>query len=180
MSKKKELIQMPRGSVVDLISHIKDLPMREKGPDEMLKLSDLFKMKNFLIEAKSLLERGYSAQDLARLVSKKCGADVSARRIKYFITYSSNSNNKKRKKRPSSPKLPDKGGDKSNKTSHDLAEKKTDSKAKLQAKAPNLTGMCTTSPANVEQANPSEDGVLPAKEVQKAGTFVVDMQIDEI
>ena len=148
MPEKKEAIQMTLGAAADLISKIKELPTREKGPDEVITLSELFHMKDFLTEAKSLIDRGYSARDLARLVTEKCGTDVSARQVKYFITYHS----KKRRKRHSSSKQPNTQSVESVyelvesvKTSDNHAKNETESDAELLEKSPDLPAMCSAS-----------------------------------
>jgi len=99
MTQSKKTIQLRHGAVANLISHIKDLPEREKSPDAMLSLSEVFSEKSFISEIKILLKKGYSFGDLAGFIAEKCGISVTERQCRYHFTRAT----KKSQKRQSSP-----------------------------------------------------------------------------
>jgi len=103
MKQKGKAIQLQQGIVTDLMSHIANLPEREKSPDDPVNLPEIFRRKDYLAEIRSALKRGYTFEDLSKIFTERCGVPISTRQLKYHYT---RGKNKPQKERLPSLKLP--------------------------------------------------------------------------
>jgi hypothetical protein len=120
MKKKSPVIQ--QGIVTELMSQLASLPEREKTPEDPVRLSEMFRTKEYVAEVKAALKKGYTFEDLAGIFTERCGVAVSARQIKYHFTRGQNRNSKNKSAR-------DKGGkgiSKNDVSSMDFAQKSAD------------------------------------------------------
>jgi hypothetical protein len=90
MVQKRHAIQLQKGTVTDLMSHIANLPEREKGPDDPVSLPEIFRTKEYMAEIRGALKKGYTFEDLAKIFTERCGVAVSARQMKYHFTRGKN------------------------------------------------------------------------------------------
>ena len=90
MKQKSRAIQVQKGIVTDLISHLARLPEREKGPDDSISLPEIFRTKEYMAEIRGALKKGYTFEDLAEIFTERCGVAVSARQLKYHYTRGKN------------------------------------------------------------------------------------------
>jgi hypothetical protein len=79
-----------QGAVTDVMSHLSELPEREKDPGETVSLGEIFRTKAYLNEIKGALKKGYTFENLAAIFAERCGVAVSARQIKYHFTHAKN------------------------------------------------------------------------------------------
>jgi hypothetical protein len=84
MKRKSPIIQ--QGVVTELMSQLAKLPEREKAPGDPVRLSEIFRTKEYIAEIKGALKRGYSFDDLAKIFTERCEIAVSARQIRYHFT----------------------------------------------------------------------------------------------
>jgi len=103
MKQKGKAIQLKQGAVTDMISHLANLPEREKSPDDSVSLPEVFRTKAYMTEIQGALKKGYTFEDLSEIFSEKCGVTVSVRQLKYHYT---RGKNKPQRERLSSPKPP--------------------------------------------------------------------------
>ena len=80
--------------VTEMMTELAKLPKREKTPDDLITLPEIFRMKGYMAEIKGALKRGYSFDDLAKIFSNRCGIAVSARQIRYHFTRAQNTGKK--------------------------------------------------------------------------------------
>ena len=94
-----------QGEVDDIMSHLAQLPEREKDPGMPLALSEIFRTKEYAAEIASALKKGYSFDQLAAIFTERCGVKITARQLKYHCTRTKNLRAKgKKSPRASSPK----------------------------------------------------------------------------
>ena len=91
----KEMSQRKRtaikqGAMMDVMSHLSNLPNREPDPSILLGLSEIFRTKEYLTKIKGALKKGYTFDDLAEIFSKKGGVSMNGRQIKYHYTRAMN------------------------------------------------------------------------------------------
>jgi hypothetical protein len=86
MAQKKRAIQIQQGVVTDLISHLANLPEREKSSDDPVSLPEIFRTKEYVTEIRRALKKGYTFENLAEIFSERCGVTVTTRQIKYHHT----------------------------------------------------------------------------------------------
>ena len=79
--------------VTEMMTELANLPKREKAPDDLISLPQIFRMKGYMAEIKGALKRGYSFDDLAEIFTNRCGIAVSARQIRYHFTRAQNIQN---------------------------------------------------------------------------------------
>ena len=89
MSQKKKTT-ITQGAVSEIMSHLSDLPEREKDPATPVGLSELFRTKEYATEIRTALAKGYTFEDLARIFTEKCGVKITARQLKYHHTHEKN------------------------------------------------------------------------------------------
>jgi hypothetical protein len=89
-------ITIKQCAVTDVMSHLSKLPEREKDPGVLLSLSEIFRTKEYAVEIKGALKKGYTFDDLAEIFSERCGAAVTARQLKYHYTRAKNMGTKKK------------------------------------------------------------------------------------
>ena len=155
MKHKGKSIQLQQGAVSDLISHIANLPEREKSADDPISLPEIFRTKEFLTEIRGALKRGYSFEDLSQIFSDKCGVSISTRQLKYHYT---RWKSKPQKDHRSTSTKPSPSGDKASVVAPKMAEKGVSNDAEI--------------PSIREEA-------IDSKAV-KSGAFVINMQQEEI
>ena len=158
MKQKGKAIQLQQGAVTDLISYLANLPEREKSPDDLVSLPEIFRRKDYVTEIRSALKKGYKFEDLSKIFTEKCGVPISVRQLKYHYT---RGKNKPQRERPTSPKPPQKensGDDEGGVVMTKLADKKT---------------------CNGVEISPIKDTVMDSK-AAKSGTFVINMEQEEI
>jgi hypothetical protein len=90
MTQKGRAIQLQKSTVTDLMSHLAGLPEREKGPDDLVSLPEIFRTKEYMAEIQGALKKGYTFEDLAEIFTKRCGVSISARQLKYHYTRGKN------------------------------------------------------------------------------------------
>jgi hypothetical protein len=76
--------------VTELMTELANLPEREKDPDDLVSLPEIFRSKEYMAEVKAALKKGYTFEKLAEIFSEKCGVAVSERQIKYHMTRGKN------------------------------------------------------------------------------------------
>ena len=79
-----------QGAVTGVMSHLANLPNREKDPGAAVSLSEIFRTKAYLNEIKCALKKGYTFENLAEIFTERCGVSISARQIKYHLTRAKN------------------------------------------------------------------------------------------
>jgi hypothetical protein len=72
------------------MSHLANLPEREKGPDDPVSLPEIFRTKEYMAEIRGALKKGYTFEDLAKIFTERCGVAVSARQMKCHFTRGKN------------------------------------------------------------------------------------------
>ena len=107
MKQKGKAIQLQHGAVMDLVSHLANLPERKKSPDDPISLPEVFRTKEYMAEIRSALKRGYTFEDLSKIFTEKCGVKISTRQLKYHYT---RGKNKPQGERLPSTKPPEKEG----------------------------------------------------------------------
>ena len=103
MKQKGKAIQLQQGTVKDLISHLANLPEREKSPDDPVSLPEIFRTKEYMAEIRNALKRGYTFEDLSKIFTEKCGVTISVRQLKYHYTRGKNKLPKERSPSVKSP-----------------------------------------------------------------------------
>jgi hypothetical protein len=156
MTQKGKAIQLKQGAVTDMISHLANLPEREKSPDDSVSLPEVFRSKAYMAEIQGALKKGYTFEDLSEIFSEKCGVTVSVRQLKYHYT---RGKNKPKRERLSSPKPP---------RQESVVTVKTAEKA-----PPNVTAV------GVVEISRNREESLP-KTSAKSGSFDMDFQQGEI
>ena len=173
MTRKKKPILLKRSVVMDLVSHLKDLPSRDTNANNVMNLTQIFHAEDFKKEVESLLERGYSHTEIATIINEKCGILVSERQVKYHCTRAANRTKRGKK---GAVKATKKGGEKSNKPEQnvEIPKLKVEEVSSINTK---ISIDCdTTSPAeDTEKVTASSQYVTG-----KAGSFSVNMQKEEI
>ena len=91
----KEMSQRKRtaikqGAVMDVMSHLSNLPNREPDINVLLGLSEIFRTKEYITKIKDALKKGYTFDDLAEIFSDKCGIPINGRQLKYHYTRAKN------------------------------------------------------------------------------------------
>jgi len=89
MSQRKRTV-IKQGAMMDVMSHLENLPVREHDPGVLLGLSEIFRTKEYMTEIKNALKKGYTFDDLAEMFSAKCGVSISGRQMKYHYTRANN------------------------------------------------------------------------------------------
>ena len=84
MTRKNTTIR--QGVVTEMMTELANLPKREKAPDDLLTLPEIFREKEYMAEIKGALRRGYSFEDLAEIFTERCGVTITARQLKYHCT----------------------------------------------------------------------------------------------
>ena len=158
MKQKGKAIRLQYGAVTDLMSHLANLPEREKSPDDLISLPEIFRRKDYMTEIRNALKRGYTFEDLSKIFTEKCGVSVSARQLKYHYT---RGKNKPQMGRATSPKLPQKGNSGENKGSS-VATKPTEKGVRNDAEISSV-----------------KDSVMDSK-AAKSGSFVINMAQEDI
>jgi hypothetical protein len=79
MTQKEHAIQLQKSTVTDLMSHLASLSEREKRPDDLVSLPEIFRTKEYMAEIRGALKKGYNFEDLAKIFSKRYGIAVSER-----------------------------------------------------------------------------------------------------
>ena len=87
----KEMSQRKRtaikqGAMMDVMSHLSNLPNREPDPSILLGLSEIFHTKEYMTKIKGALKKGYTFDDLAEIFSDRCGGSINGRQLKYHYT----------------------------------------------------------------------------------------------
>jgi hypothetical protein len=134
MTQKRRAIQIQQGVVTDLISHLANLPEREKSSDDPVSLPEIFRTKEYMAEIQGALKKGYTFEDLAKIFNERCGVTVTARQIKYHHTRGEKQDSKSKsgkkdevaghqKKRASSKGTPRKDTDESKEMSIESVER---------------------------------------------------------
>jgi hypothetical protein len=83
MKRNKSTIR--QGVVTELATEVAKKPEREKTPDGYISLLDLFRTKEHAEVVKGALKKGYSFEDLAEILSEKCGVTISGRQIRIAL-----------------------------------------------------------------------------------------------
>ena len=96
MTQRKQTI-VKQGAITDIMSHLSALPEREKDPEVLVSLSQIFRTKEYAAEIGRVLKRGYSFDDLAEIFTEKCGVEITARQMKYHCTRERNLREKSKK-----------------------------------------------------------------------------------
>lgn len=96
MSQRKKTV-VKQGSLRDVMSHLAELPKRDKDPTALLGLSEIFRTKEYMAEIRSALKKGYSFDQLAEIFTERCGVDITARQIQYHFTRERNLRTKSQK-----------------------------------------------------------------------------------
>ena len=86
-----------QGALTDVMTHLSELPEREKDPNNRVNLSEVFRAKEYVAEIKRALKRGYSFDDLANIFTERCGVTITARQMKYHYTREKNLREKGKK-----------------------------------------------------------------------------------
>ena len=76
--------------VTEMVTELANLPKREIKPDDLMTLPEIFRIKGYMTEIKGALKRGYSFDELAEIISERCGVAISARQIRYHFTRAQN------------------------------------------------------------------------------------------
>ena len=150
MTQKGKVMQLQYGAVTGLMSHLANLPEREKSPDDPVSLPEVFRRKDYMTEIRNALKRGYTFEDLSKIFTEKCGVSISARQLKYHYTRGMS---KPQTGRVPSPKLSQKGNS-------------VESKERAVA----------TKPTEKEIRNDAE----MAPKAAKSGSFDIDMAQEDI
>jgi len=87
---RKPAITIKQGALADVMSHLSELPKREKAPDDRIGLPEMFRTKAYAAKIKKALQKGYSFEELAEIFTEKCGVKVIARQLKYHHTHEKN------------------------------------------------------------------------------------------
>jgi hypothetical protein len=145
-----------QAAVTDLLSHLSSLPERERDPNDLVGLPDVFRSKGFRAEIRGVLKKGYTFEELAKIFSERCGVTVSERQLKYH--YARRTNKPKRERLSSLKPTPN--------VSLDTNKGNTLPEASPAGKP--LKEMKTPSP------NDTAEGKV------KPGTFFIDARQEEI
>ena len=87
---RKPATTIKQGALADVMSHLSELPKREKAPDDRIGLPEMFRTKAYAAKIEKALQKGYSFEDLAEIFTEKCGVKVIARQLKYHHTHEKN------------------------------------------------------------------------------------------
>jgi hypothetical protein len=151
VKQKGKAVQLKQGAVTDLITHLANLPGREKSPDDPISLPEIFRSKEYMAEIRGALKRGYTFEDLSKIFTEKCGVSISVRQLKYHYT---RGKSKLPKERHSSAKPP--------KKENAVSTKSTEKTA-----------------LNDTKNSRGKEAVSDSMSV-KSGSFSIDMQQEEI
>jgi hypothetical protein len=88
MKRRSPTIQ--QGILREFIAKLAKLPNRKGEPDVPASLSEMFRTKEYMTEIKAALKRGYSFDDLAKILSELCGFVITSRQMKYHFTRGKN------------------------------------------------------------------------------------------
>jgi hypothetical protein len=148
MTQKRRAIQIQQGVVIDLISHLANLPEREKNSDDLVSLPEIFRTKEYVTEIRGALKKGYTFDDLAEIFSERCGVTVTARQIKYHHTRGEKQGSKSK----SGKKGETVGRQKERASSKDTPRKDTGENAEQNVK---LLEMSSKAPALASESYPT-------------------------
>ena len=90
MTKRGKPIQIQHNVVMELVSHLKELPSRDENINKVLTLTQIFHTEAFKREVKALLKRGYTHKEISKIITEKCGIIISERQVKYHYTRAEN------------------------------------------------------------------------------------------
>jgi hypothetical protein len=165
MKEKSRAIQVQKGVVTDLISHLAGLPEREKGPDDSISLPEIFRTKEYVMEIRGALKKGYTFEDLAEIFTERCGAAVSSRQLKYHYTRGKN----RGLKNQSGRKTEGIDRQKEHVSSEEVPQKDTGESKKASVKS-----------AKRSSKGPALVSDRPQTVRAKPGAFLIDMVQEEI
>jgi hypothetical protein len=92
-----EGVSLTLGAVTQFISRVRELPVKEKGLESLMKLSQIFEQEGVGTEIEAAIGRGYSFGDLAKILAECSGVAVSDRQLKYHLTRARNKAEKSKK-----------------------------------------------------------------------------------
>ncbi|MDL2263947.1 hypothetical protein LJC31_04775, partial [Synergistaceae bacterium OttesenSCG-928-I11] len=86
-----------QGALADVMSHLAELPKREKDPMAQVGLSEIFRTKEYMAEIRGALKKGYTFEQLAEIFTERCGVEVTPRQMRYHYTRERNLRTKSKK-----------------------------------------------------------------------------------